>query len=205
MKNFDKKLFGFLIGFAFPFILSLLFGIFWFYIDGNESRVLIYLSFGIFLGLGIDLKFLKSWVNKIYELAVWFIILIYFIYNIGIYGFFMGFPVFNVLLGLVAGYYFGKRICYKNIKSEIHKKVINQVSLFTGLIMTFICIASALIALTDKGIGENVQGMLGLEFEVTQVMILTIIFVGGFVLIVAQYFITKLTMQKIIGLSNKAC
>ena len=205
MKNFDRKIFGFLIGFAFPFVLGLLFMILWFFIDRNESKVLIYLIFGVFLGLVIDLKFLKNWVNKRYELSIWFIISIYLIYNIGIYGFFMGFPVFNILLGFVAGYYFGKRICFQNIKSEMHQKITNKVSLFTGLIMALICISSGLIALTDKGIGENVQGMMGLDFEVTQVMILTIIFVGGFCLIVAQYFITRLTMQKVIRLSSKAC
>ena len=205
MKNFDKKIFGFLIGFAFPFILGLLFTILWFFIDRNESRVLVYLSSGVFLGLVIDWKFLKNWVKKRYELSLWFIISIYVIYNIGMYGFFMGFPVFNVLLGLVAGYYFGKRICFQNVKSEMHKKITNKVSLFTVLIMTLICISSGLIALTDKGIGENVQGMFGLEFEVTQEVILRIIFVGGFCLIVAQYFITRLTMQKVIGVNNPAC
>ena len=205
MKNFDKKFFGFLIGFAFPFILGLLFAILWFFIDRDENRVLIYLSFGVFLGLVIDLKFLKNWVKKRYELSHWFIISIYLIYNIGMYGFFMGFPVFNVLLGLVAGYYFGKKICSRNIKSEIHQKIINKVSLFTALIMALICILTGLIAFTDKGIGENVQGMLGLKFEVTQVMILTLIFVGGFGLIVTQYLTTRLTMQKVILISNKAC
>ncbi len=205
MKNFDKIVFGFLIGFAFPFIIGLLSSILWYFIDKNESRILIYLSSGLLLGLIIDLKYLKSWANKRYELAIWFIILIYLVYNIGIYGFFMGFPVFNVLLGFLAGYYFGKRVCFRKIKSEMHLKIINQVSLFTGLIMTMICISSGFIALTDKGIGENIKGMLGLGFEVTKTMIYAIIFVGGLGLIVTQYLITRLTMQKIIRLNNKAC
>ena len=117
----------------------------------------------------------------------------------------MGFPVFNILLGLLAGYYFGKRICFENIKSEMQSKIINQVSLFSGLIMTLICISTGIIALTEEGIGENVQGMLGLSFEVTKTMIYTIVFVGGLGLIVAQYFITKITIQKTVILNNKAC
>jgi phage shock protein PspC (stress-responsive transcriptional regulator) len=44
--------------------------------------------------------------------------------------------------------------------------------------------------------------MLGLDFEITRTMILTTIFGGGFCLIISQYFITKLTMIKIIGLNN---
>lgn len=202
MKNFEKIFFGFLIGFAFPFVLGLLFTFLWSYIDKNESRALIYLSIGLLLGLIIDFKFLKSWINKRYELAIWFIILIYLIYNIGIFGFFMGFPVFNVLLGLVAGYYFGKRICFSNIKSEMHSKIINQVSLFTVLIMTLICISSGSIALFDNYTGSTIKSMLGLGFEVTKEMIFVIVIAGGLGLIVAEYFITKLTMQKTIRLNN---
>lgn len=205
MKNFDKIFFGFLIGFAFPFILVFLSALLWFFIDKNESRVLIYPVTGLLFGLLIDFKYLKRWVNKRYQLALWFIILIYLIYNIGMYGFFMGFPVFNVLLGLIAGYYFGKRVCSKNIKSEMYLRIIKQVSLFTGLIMALICISSGLIAILDNYTGNTIQGMLGLGFEVTKEMILTIIIAGGLSLIAAEYFITRLIMQKTIRLNNKAC
>lgn len=204
MKNYDKLLFGLLIGIAFPFILGLLFTILWFYVDKNESNVLFYLCSGLLAGIIIDLKYLKYWINRRYDLPVWFMILIYLIYNLGMYGFFMGFPVFNVLLGFIGGYYYGKRVCFKKIKSEMHSKIIERVSLFTGLIMTLICITSGFIALTDKTIGENVQGMLGLGFEISHTMILAITIIGGVGLIAAQYFITKLTMQKTIRLNNRS-
>jgi len=68
--------------------------------------------------------------------------------------------------------------------------------------MTLICVSSGIIGLTDKTIGENIRGMLGLDFEITKTMILTIIFVGGFGLIIFQYFITRLTMIKTIRLIN---
>lgn len=202
MKSFDKIFFGFLIGFAFPFFLSLLSLLLWFFIDKNESRALIYLSAGLLLGLMIDWKYLKNWVNKRYDLAIWFITLIYIIYNSVVYGFFMGFPVFNLFLGLVAGYYFGKRVCFRKLKSEMSSKIITQVSLFTGLIMTLICISSGLIALLDNYTGSTIKGMLGLSFEVTKEMILTIIIIGGLSLIIAEYFITRLVMQKTIKLNN---
>ena len=168
MKSFDKIFFGFLVGFAFPFILGVLSVILWFYIDKNESSALIYLIAGLLFGLVIDLKFLKKWIKKRYELSIWFIILIYLIYNIGMYGFFMGFPVFNVLLGLAAGYYFGKRVCFSGIKSEVLSKIIKQVSLFTGLITALICISSGLITILDNSTGSTIKGMLGLNFEIAK-------------------------------------
>ncbi len=68
--------------------------------------------------------------------------------------------------------------------------------------MTLICVSSAVIGLTDKTIGDNIQGMLGLDFEITKAMILALIFVGGFSLIIFQYFVTRLTIIKTIRLNN---
>ncbi len=203
MANKDKIFFGALIGFVFPFILGLLSTVLWFYIDKDESRAFIYLSSGILLGSIIDAKYLKKWINKRYELGLWFIILVYLVYNIGLYGFFMGFPVFNVFLGMVGGYYFGKRICFKNVKPEMHPVIIKQVSYFTSAVMIVICLSSGYIAIADKGIGENIKGMLGLDFEIFQAMVLTVIIAGGTGLVASQYFITRLTMQRTIRSNNK--
>jgi hypothetical protein len=204
MKKFEKIISGLIIGSTFPLLFGLLSMITWFYLDKSESKIVIYLSTGLLLGLIIDLKFLKGWINYRFDLPLWCIAGIYIFYNVCVYGFFMGFPVFNVFLGLIAGYYFGNRICYNKIQPEMHSKQINKVSLFTGLIMTLICISSGIIGLTDKTIGENIRGMLGLDFEVTRAMILTLIFVGGFGLIGFQYFITRFAMTQTIRLNNQA-
>ena len=200
MKRFEKTISGLIIGGAFPLLCGLLSVIAWFYLDKSENRPVIYLIAGLLLGLIIDLKFLKGWIKHRFDLPLWYIAGIYIFYNICIYGFFMGFPVFNALLGLIAGYYFGNRICSKQIQPAMQSKLINQVSLFTGLIMTLICVSSGIIGLTDESIGENIRGMLGLNFEITKTVVFTIIFVGGFGLIISQYFITRLTIIKTIRL-----
>lgn len=202
MKRFDKIICGLIIGGTFPLLFGLLSVITWFYLDKSENRLVIYLTIGLIIGLIIDLKFLKSWILHRFDLPLWCIAGIYIFYNICVYGFFMGFPVFNVLLGLIAGYYFGNRICFNKIQPEMRSKLINQVSLFTGLIMTLICLSSGVIGFTDEFIGENIRGMLGLNFEITKTMVFTIIFVGGFGLIISQYFITRLTIIKTIRLNN---
>jgi hypothetical protein len=115
----------------------------------------------------------------------------------------MGFPVFNVLLGLVAGYYSGKRICFKNIKPEKHSKLINQVSLCTGLTMTLICISSGFLALAGEGAGGDIKGMLGLGFEVTKLMVVGITLIGGLSLILTQIILTRITMIKTIKINTR--
>jgi hypothetical protein len=198
MKSFDKIFFGLIIGCAFPLFLCLSSGIIWFYFDKSESRVLFYLATGLLLGLIIDFKFLKGWVKKRYELPVWFTLGIYVFYNICLYGMFMGFPVFNVFLGLIAGYYYGHKILFNNIPSEKHYKIRNQVFLITGIIMLLICISSGFLALAGIGAGEDIKGMLGLEFEVTKPMIWGIILIGGISLIILQLLLTKIVIIKTI-------
>jgi hypothetical protein len=194
MRHIDKVFFGLIIGFAFPIIICLLSMIIWFYFDKSESRAPYYLAAGLFFGLIIDFKFLKGWVNKRYELPLWFILGIYCTYNIVLFGMFMGFPVFNAFLGLIAGFYSGHWILFNKIPSEKHSKIINRVLLITGLIMFLFCISSGFIGLAGEGVGTDVQNMLRLKFEVTRTILWAITLIGGISLIILTIVLTKLSL-----------
>ena len=198
MKNFEKKLNGLIIGSIFPLTLGLLSVTIWVLFDKSESRPFIYLVSGLLIGGLIDIKFLKSWINRRFNLPIWIIAMIYLVYNVFVYGFFMGLPVFNAFLGLLAGYYFGKRICFNKVESEKHPKLINQVSIFAGLIMTFVCISSGFLAIYDNGAAGMIQNVLGLSFEVTSSMLWVIVLIGGFILISINVLLTRFTMIKTI-------
>ena len=187
-----------LIGSTFPLLFGLLFVTIWFFLDKSESRPLIYLAFGLLLGILIDIKFLKGWTKHRFDLPLWFMAGIYIAYNIFVYGFFMGFPVFNVFLGLLAGYYFGNRICFKDVTSDKQSKLINQVSLFTGLVMTLICISSGFLALVNNEAAGMIKEVLGLGFEVTTSMVWGIVLIGGLILILTNFLLTRITMIKTI-------
>lgn len=202
IKRLEKIISGLMIGGTFPLLFGLLSVIVWYYLDKLESRAIIYLAAGLIFGLIIDLIFLKGWIKRRFELPLWSMAGIYILYNVFVFGFFMGFPVFNVLLGLIAGNYFGNRIVSGKLPSEIQSKQIKQVSIFTALIMALICISSAVIGLTDEYTGANIQGMLRLDFEVTQPMLWAIALVGGLSMIIVQYVITKWTIQKTIKLKH---
>jgi hypothetical protein len=198
MKRFEKTITGFIIGGAFPLLLGMLSLVIWFFLDKNESKAPIFLVSGLLLGFLIDIGFLKKWIDRRYELPVWFITGIYLFYNICIYGMFMGFPVFNVLLGILAGYYYGNRIYYNNTPDNNQHKLIQQVSLFTGLVMIVICIASGFIALKGIGVGMEVQKMLGLGFEVTKPMLLGMAVIGGILLVWLQVMVTRITIKMVL-------
>jgi hypothetical protein len=198
MKNLEKKIDGLIIGSLFPLSLGLLAVTIWFLLDKSESRPIIYVAVGLLLGAVIDLKFLKGWIDRRYNLPLWTVAAIYIVYNVFVYGFFMGLPVFNVFLGLLAGYYFGHRICFNQVEPEKHSKLVNQVSQFTGLIMTLVCISSGFLALFDYGAAGMIRDVLGLDFEVTHAMMWGIVLIGGMLLILTTILLTRITMVKVI-------
>lgn len=202
MKKLDKLLIGLIIGCSSPLFFGSSALIFWFFLDRNENNAPVYLGIGLFIGILINIRFLKRWIRSRYELPIWFITGIYTFYNILVYGFFMGFPVFNVFLGLIAGYYFGKRIQFRKIPPEEQPRIVNKVSLFTAILMTLICISSGFIALAGNGVGKDLQMMARLNFQPTKGMILAVALVGGTVLIASEYYLTKIVLNKTIQSSQ---
>lgn len=196
--KFEKIINGLIIGGTFPFFFGLLSVVIWFTLDRSENRPLIFLTAGLLTGLIIDSIFLKGWIDHRFDLPVWFLAAIYVIYNVLFYGFFMGFPVFNTFLGLFAGYYSGKRVCFKNIEPEIHSKLINQVSFFSGMIMTLVCILSGFLALVHNEAAGMLKEVLRLRFEVTKPMVWAIVLTGSLALIVTNILLTRFAMIKTI-------
>ncbi|MDD3716493.1 MAG: hypothetical protein PHT46_05225 [Candidatus Marinimicrobia bacterium] len=192
-----------IIGFTFPLLIGLLSVIMWFYFDGIERRAIFYVIAGFAAGLLIDLLYLRRWIDHRLKLPVYFVAFIYIVYNILVFGFFMGFPVFNAFLGIFAGYYFGNRICHKKVPPEGQAAIINRVLMFTGLVMTFFCIASGFLAFTGEGAGVEIKGLLGLGFDITKPMVWAIVIIGGFLLILLQVLLTRITMIKTI--KNNTC
>ncbi len=74
----------------------------------SESRIFQYALTGLLLGTLIDVIFLRNWVRHAYTMKLWVWMGIYGFYSIGMFGFFMGFSVFHVMLALPAGVFIGR-------------------------------------------------------------------------------------------------
>jgi hypothetical protein len=194
MKTIDKLLFGLLFGFSFPLFFFLMALTLWYYLFQNFN-VLYFVLPGVIAGILIDALYLKKLIFITLNLPTWTLIGFYLFYNICIYGFFMGFPVFNLGMGIIAGYYFGIRINHENSPLKQVEYLRKSVPFFTTLVMVLICISTALIALSEKTLGLELQGMFRLRFQVTKGMIISIILIGGIGLIVTQYYLTKIIMN----------
>jgi uncharacterized protein YqgC (DUF456 family) len=179
LNKLDKLLAGFVFGVILPVFFFMLAFIIWFYLDRSEKRILFYVVPGFLAGLILDLKYLKGWTDHRYELSYRFLTVIYMFYNISIFGIFMGFPVFNLIMGVVAGYYMGKRIVCRKIPKENYKGLIKKTTLLASGVMAFICVASAFLALSERDIGNTIRSMSGVTFEITRPMAIAIIAFGG--------------------------
>jgi hypothetical protein len=160
-----------------------------------ESRVFICALAGIAAGILIDAIFLKKWIRRAYSAspAIW--VGIYLFYSVGILGFFMGVPLFNVALAVPAGIFIGGRLAHKNVPFPEMKKAARRATAATSFILALVCGASATLALIDPYTAGDLQGMLALSFSVTTPMILGIILIGGSLLVSLHWWLMKKTVE----------
>jgi hypothetical protein len=108
---------------------------------------------------------------------------VYLFYSIGVFGFFMGVPVFNTALAIPAGFVVGGRLAAENADRQQAWKTAQRTAWFTTGVLALVCAVSAFIALVSTSTAGDLRGMLGLGFEVSQAMIIGLILVGGTVLL----------------------
>ena len=196
MQKIENVIIGIIIG-AVPVIACFLAG-WWISIPlVPESRIFQYALAGFLLGILIDVIFLRNWVRHAYTMKLWVWMGIYGFYSIGMFGFFMGFPVFHVLLALPAGVFVGRWLTHKSVDPARMRKAAQQTAVFTTSVLGLMCITSASIALLDPSVAFDLQGMLGLPFPATSVMILGIILSGGTLLLAIGWWLTVKFVKRV--------
>ena len=196
MQKIENVIIGIIIG-AVPIIACFLAG-WWISIPlVPESRIFQYALAGFLLGTLIDVIFLRNWVRHAYTMKLWVWMGIYGFYSIGIFGFFMGFPVFQVMLALPAGVFVGRWLTHRNVDPARMRKAAQQTAVFTTSVLGLVCIASASIALQVPSVAFDLQGMLGLPFPATSVMIFGIILSGGTLLLAVGWWLTVESVKRV--------
>src|SRR5512142_2633542 len=76
----------------------------------RESDIFRWALGGLLLGVLLDVFFLRGWIRHADSMNIGVWIAVYMFYSIGLFGFFMGVPVFNLLLALPAGAFVGRRL-----------------------------------------------------------------------------------------------
>ena len=105
------------------------------YFFAPENQIPVFMLAGLGMGIIIDLLFLGKWVKLAYRIHPFILIAVYLFYSVGIFGFFMGVPVFNMVMGPLAGFYIGRRLGFEKSDSEEKERVINWTGLFTAFVL----------------------------------------------------------------------
>ncbi len=156
-----------------------------------EETVKYFALGGLLAGLLLDMLFMRRWLRKAYSLPVGWFAGFYLFYSACLFGFFMGVPVFNLLLGIVGGYYVG--ICLRQAgkdKAEVEGAA-RRAGLFTAGVLAAVCTASWILAYRDASLAANIQGMFNLSKEISRENILLLSAFAGIVLVVMEYFLTR--------------
>lgn len=192
MSRFDKYLVSVLL-FPLPPILLFLLGWWGSLPVIPDNFIFIFAFAGLGAGVLLDFAFLRRWRSRAFHAHPYFWFIIYLFYSICFFGFFMGVPVFNLLLGIPAGVLAARRVKALRFTPSQAKRHIIYASRASVFFIALACLASAVIALSDSYTASNLEGMFQLPFSVTTSMIYIIIGLGGLLLLLLQYFITKLS------------
>jgi hypothetical protein len=187
-KVFGTVIWGFML-FVVPFC-----AVWWtFYtLAGDASIIGLGCILGAAAGIVINIFFLKKLAVHPYNQKTWVAVLLLALYSVGIFGFFMGVPVFNVLASALAAVYIGRQAKILGRNPVHFSNLLRRTQFLLFLVLLVICGASAYLALSDPHTAANLEGMFSLGFSLTQPMLVAIILVGGALLLAFQAALVRL-------------
>jgi hypothetical protein len=141
---------------------------------------------GAAAGIVCNVLFLHKLAAHPYSQRTWVAVLLLVLYSIGIFGFFMGVPVFNILTGMLAAVYIGRQAKILGRDPASFTRQLKQTQILLFFVLLILCAASAWLALSDSHTAANLEGMFSLNFSLTQPILAAIILVGGAMLLAFQ-------------------
>jgi ABC-type iron transport system FetAB permease component len=170
---------------------------FWFlgYIFLPEKWIPYSVLTGVLLGVLVDFLVLKPLLDRAHQLspAFWMTVLLF--YSVGMFGMFMGVPIFNAALSIPTGFVVGGRLAHEMANEERIRTASFRACLLTTSLLALICAASAFFALSSSSTPSDLEGMLRLGFTVTPGMIWGIILAGGVGLLAINWFLTGIAVR----------
>ncbi len=156
---------------------------------------------GLCVGLIIDVMFVKSWVNRAYQMNSKILAALYIFYSIGVLGFCMGIPILEFPLGMAAGAYAARKMYHTKAGPEEFERSVKKMSIFAAGVMVLICCLITLWAIAGQMIGYRVDTPL-LSFTFTVPIFFAVVFTGGLALVLLQYWLTRISAKLAFKLSR---
>ena len=194
LAGIERLFLSVVIGFVFPILLGL--AGWWGSIPFVPEKSILYFALGGFmLGVLLDIVFLRYWTRNALRIPLLWPALVYLFYSVGMFGFFMGVPAFNVVMGPVGGYYLGMRLRANGAQIDEVEREAKRTGLFTAFVLAVACASALVLASLDSSLEANISGMFALANPISKTILLTLSAVAGIGLVVLEYAITRATIK----------
>jgi len=158
----------------------------------TERTIAIAAVAGLVVGIILDILYARKWIPRFYVLDLKLMALVYFFCSAIAAAFCMGLPVGNVLLGILAGMYIGRRLHYSNQGVELFPRQIKRVGIFTAMVTGIWTVSIGLLALNEPIVIRLSAELLGITRDILASLIgVMLVLVFGAVLMILQYWCTK--------------
>jgi len=141
-------------------------------------------------GIIVDVIFLKRWVKNAYQMSTKVLVPIYLFYSVVALGLGMGVPIFNFVLCIAAGVYIARKMHLAGANEERRNEAFKKMALFCAAVTVLICCLITLWAIAGEMIGYTFETPY-LSFTFTAPIFLAVVVIGGTVLVLLQYWLTR--------------
>jgi hypothetical protein len=194
LAGIEKLFLSVIIGLVFPILLSL--AGWWSSIPFVPEKSILYFALGGFmLGVLVDMVFLRFWTRNALRFPLLWPALVYLFYSVGMFGFFMGVPAFNFILGPIGGYLMGMRLRSSSAQKDEVEQTARRTGLFTAFILAVACIASITIAALSPSLKGDISGMFALSNPMSRTAILSLSAIAGIGMVILEYAITRAAVR----------
>lgn len=186
MGGLESRIVGAFIAILIP--ACCFFAAWWLGVGVVPERYVPFSAFGgLSLGVALDALFLRRWTARAYEIRLMPLMFLYVFVSVVTYAVFMGTSVFNLVCGIVAGAYRGRRLLHAGTVGEEARAVIRRTGLFAASVIACAAGFSAYLALKYPFTAKDIERMFHLKFAITRPMIVAFVAVGWPALVLCQH------------------
>ncbi|MBN2411126.1 hypothetical protein JXQ31_05485 [candidate division KSB1 bacterium] len=161
-----------------------------------ESYIIISAGTGLLFGIFIDIFYLKKITRLFYAIKNIYLIPVYLFCSLIAVALFMGLPVANLVLGVTAGLYTGRKYYNLNRRPERFISAAKETSYFTAFVTGVEALPIGLLALQDISIIGNLQSLFQFKLNTANLTIdIILVLLLCSLLFIIQYRLTKFAAE----------
>jgi len=142
----------------------------------------------------LDIMWLKHWVRRFYTANTYFMIAVYLSLSVVALAFFMGLPIGNMVLGILAGIYVGRKECHAGGGGNTFSRAVRKVSLLAAFVTTAEALPIGVLALDEQSVVEFLRSFLALaRSAIAWSSGVTLVAAMCVVLFAVQYWCTRIS------------